>query len=232
MAKRFVLTIRTLAWRTRRAVGDPAEDLLLLLGACPEARLLAQVDGAPLDLVEHVVDGGLIARAGRPRMEDLAVDAQGDLGDMCVGRAAVLLVRELDDRIRPVVQHPLDSLELALRIRPHPLGDFDVLALDDRFHAPPLDRRSSDGQYSRGEDGSRSLRSVGPGRAGPGRSGRSSGMPPTIALQPWAPRGMPPTIALQPWALQRHASDDRPSALGAPAACLRRSPLGDLHYPR
>ena len=74
---------------------------------------------------------------------------QGDLGDVRVGGAAVLLVRELDDRVGAVIENPLDPLELALRVRSHPLGDLDVLALDDRLHASPLDRRSSDPQYSR-----------------------------------------------------------------------------------
>ena len=77
MANRLVLTIRRSLPGVGRAVGDPAEDLLLLLRPGPEPRLLAVVDGVPLDLVEHVVDRGLVADARRTGVEHLPVDDSG-----------------------------------------------------------------------------------------------------------------------------------------------------------
>jgi len=48
-----------------RAVGDPPENLLLLLGAGPDPGLLAMVDRPALELVDDLVDPGPMARRGR-----------------------------------------------------------------------------------------------------------------------------------------------------------------------
>ena len=57
---------------------------------------------------------------------------------MCdVGGAAMLLVRELDDDVRAVVQQTVQPSQLALGVVTDALGDLDILALDDRPHASP-----------------------------------------------------------------------------------------------
>ena len=49
-------------------------------------------------------------------------------------RAAVGLVRQLDDGVRAVIEEPLEAGELALRVLPDPVRDLEVLAPDDRPH--------------------------------------------------------------------------------------------------
>ena len=57
---------------------------------------------------------------------------------MCASDGApVLLVRELDDRVRPVVEQALEPPELALGVLADPVRHLDVLALDDGPHAAP-----------------------------------------------------------------------------------------------
>ena len=82
IAKRFDLDDPALARRTLGAVGEPAEDLLLLLGPGPQARLLLVVDRLPLDLVDDVVERLLVARAGGAAAQRMAVDDEGDLGEV------------------------------------------------------------------------------------------------------------------------------------------------------
>ena len=134
MAKRLVLTICRSRCRIRRAVRDLAEELLLLLRAGPDAGLLLEVDGLPLDLVHHGVERGLVRGARRAALERLAVDDERDVRDVRVGRAAVRLVRQLDESVRAVIEEPLEAGELALRVLPDPVRDLEVLAPDDRPH--------------------------------------------------------------------------------------------------
>ena len=113
------------------------EDLLLLLGPRAEARLLLVIDRLALDLVDDLIDGGLVARALCVAVERLAIDDERDIGHVRVGGAAMLLVRELDDDVRAVVQQTVQPSQPALGVVTDPLGDLDVLALDDRPHASP-----------------------------------------------------------------------------------------------
>ena len=48
--------------------------------------------------------------------------------------AAVLLDGEFHDGVRAIVEHPLEALQLPLRIGADPIGDLEVLALDDGPH--------------------------------------------------------------------------------------------------
>src|SRR4051794_33004932 len=84
-----------LAARRRGAISEPAEDLLLLLGPRPQTRLLLVIDGLALDLVDDFVDGGLVARALCVAVHGLAIDHESHIGHVRVGRAAMLLIREL-----------------------------------------------------------------------------------------------------------------------------------------
>src|SRR4029079_6613685 len=118
-----------------RAVGDVAEDPLLLLGACPQARLLLVVDRLALDLVDDLVKGRLVADPDGVAPQRASVDDEGHLGDVGVRRAPMHLVRELDDRVRSVVEEPFETMELALGVGADSVGDLDVLALHDRPHA-------------------------------------------------------------------------------------------------
>ena len=97
-----------------------------------------------------VVDGRLVADADRVAAQDPAVDDQGDLGDVGVRGAPVLLVRELDDGIGAVVQEPLEPAELALGVVADPLRDLDVLALDDRPHRHLRGRTARDSSIDPG----------------------------------------------------------------------------------
>ena len=137
IAKRLVLTMRRSRRGLRRAVGERAQDLLLLLGTRPEAGLRLVVDGLALDLVDDLVEGGLVADPDRVAAQDPAVDDEGDLGDVRVRGAPVHLVRELDDGVRPVVEQPFEAAELAFRVGTNALRDLHVLALDDGPHASP-----------------------------------------------------------------------------------------------
>src|SRR6478752_6344360 len=93
----------------RRPVGKPSEDLLLLLGPRPQTRLLLVVDGLALDLVDDLVDGGLVARALCVAVHGLAIDDESHIGHVRVGGAAMLLVGELDDDVRAVVQQTVQT---------------------------------------------------------------------------------------------------------------------------
>src|SRR4029079_17615906 len=61
----LVLVYPSLARWTGGPIGDLAEDLLLLDRSRPQARLLAMVDRATLDLVDHVGERHLRAGTGR-----------------------------------------------------------------------------------------------------------------------------------------------------------------------
>ena len=126
-----------LARRPFRAVGKLAQDLLLLLGSGPQARLLLVVDCLPLDLVDHVVERLLVARPRGAAAQLEAVDQEGDLGEVGVRGAAVLLAPELDRGVGAIVGQPVDPLELSLGIVADPVRDLGVLALDDRPHGSP-----------------------------------------------------------------------------------------------
>ena len=116
IAKRFVFTIRRSRAVSDGPVGDLAEDLLLLVGPGADAGLLAMVDGAPLELVDDLVDAAPMGRPGRVGPEGLAVDDQRDLDDVRVRQAPVLLDRELDQRVAPIVEDPLEPGQLALGV--------------------------------------------------------------------------------------------------------------------
>src|SRR4029079_12587087 len=99
------------------------------------------------------------------RPERLPVDHQGDLDDVRVGRAPVLLDGQLDERVAPVVEDPFETGELALRVASDVVGHVDVLALDDRPHwspprgEEPLARGSSECPRGR-RDGRAAVRPV------------------------------------------------------------------------
>ena len=131
----------------------------------------------------------------RVAAQRLAVDDQRDLGDVGVRRAAMLLVRELDDGIGAVVEHPLEPPELALRIVADPVRDLDVLALDDRPHASPPGRRRSGIEYSpgpfRGLFAGRPRLAVGrPAVPRPARGAAHRSRATVIAETAMAPRGL------------------------------------------
>ena len=117
IAKRFVLTIRRSRAGSDGAVGDPAEERLLLGRPGPDPRLLAVVDRPPLELVDDLVDAGPVGLGRRVRPQGPAVDHERDLDDVRVGGAPVLLDRELDERVAPVVEDPLEAGQLALGVR-------------------------------------------------------------------------------------------------------------------
>ena len=109
MAKRLTLTIRGFAARTLRAVGEATQDLLLLLRAGPQARLLLVVDRLALDLVDDLVDRGLVGRSRSRGCADAPMDDQRHVGEVGVGGALVVLVPELDGGIGLIVEEPLES---------------------------------------------------------------------------------------------------------------------------
>jgi hypothetical protein len=129
----------------RRALGtirEPAQDLLLLIGAAAESRLLLVADRLALDLVDDVIERLLVARSRGSAAEQMPVDAQRDLGEVRVGDAPAMLAPELDGRVGPVVGQALDALELSLGIIADAIRDLGVLALDDRPHGHPQGLRA------------------------------------------------------------------------------------------
>ena len=137
MSKRLTLTIARVAAGSLGAVGEAAEDLLLLLGPGAEPRLLLVVDGDALGLVDEVVEGLLVARAGRPAAQDLTVDDQRQLGEMGGAGTLVALAPELHGGVGLIVEQPIDPFELALRVLADAIRDLGILALDDRPQAYP-----------------------------------------------------------------------------------------------
>ena len=113
------------------------KDLLLGLGARPEAGLALEVDRLPLDLVDDGVHAGFVGDGGGVAAQGLAVDHERYLDDVGVGRTPMVFDRELDDRVAPVVQQALDALEAALGVLADSIGNLEVLALDDRPHGRP-----------------------------------------------------------------------------------------------
>ncbi len=93
------------------------------------------IDCLSLDLVDDLVDGGLVGRAGRAAAQDLSVDDERHLGEMRFGGALVMLTPELDRRIRLIVEEPFDPPEFPFRVLADAVRDLGVLALDDRPHA-------------------------------------------------------------------------------------------------
>jgi hypothetical protein len=142
MANRLTFTIR-------RPVSELAEELLLLVGAGAYARLRLVLDGSAFDLVDDVVERRLVADPRRGAPQGAPVDDQRDLGDVGVRGTAVHLVGELDDGVGPIVQHTFEAAELPCRVLADPLGDLDVLALDDRPHGC-LRAVASDFEYTAG----------------------------------------------------------------------------------
>jgi hypothetical protein len=67
------------------------------------------------------------------------VHDEENLGDVRVSRAAMLLVRELDDRVAVIVEEAIEAGDLAFGLGTHAVRELDVLALDDRPHGllPP-----------------------------------------------------------------------------------------------
>ena len=122
MANRLILTIRRVV-PGAAAPSAVRRRIRLSSRADPHPGRLPVADRAPLDLVEHLVDRRLVLRPAAGAAQRLAVDAQGDLGDVRVGDAPVLLVGDSTDGVRPVVEDALDSAELALRVAPDPLRD-------------------------------------------------------------------------------------------------------------
>src|SRR6266550_82851 len=117
-----------------RAVGEPAEQLLLLHVPGANPRLLAMVDCAALELVDHLVDAGCVTDGGGVGPQRPAVDDQRHLDDVRILGAPMLLDGQLDEGIGPVVEDSLEPPELAFRVAADALWDLDVLALDDRPH--------------------------------------------------------------------------------------------------
>ena len=77
---------------------------LLLVRPGSQAGLLLEVHGAPLDLVDDLVDTGAMRRGGRGPVEGLTVDHQRDVDDVGALGAPMPLQRQLHDRVAPVVQ--------------------------------------------------------------------------------------------------------------------------------
>src|SRR4051812_16290476 len=116
----------------RRPVGEPSKNLLLLLRSSPQAGLLLVVDGLALDLVDDLVDGDLVARALGMAVERLAIDDERHVGHMGIGCTPMLLIRELHDHVRSIVEQPVEPSQPTLGILADAVRDLDVLALDDR----------------------------------------------------------------------------------------------------
>ena len=94
------------------------------------------VDGLALDLVDDLVERGLVADADRVAAQRLPVDDQRDLGDVGVRRRSCACSLESSTiGVGPVVQEALEPAELALGVVANPVRDLDILALDDRPHA-------------------------------------------------------------------------------------------------
>ncbi len=92
------------------------------------------VDGAPLELVDDLVDAGPMGLGRCVGPQRLAVDDEGDLDDVRDRRAAVLLDRKLDQGVAAIIEEALQPPELALGVPADMVGHVDVLALDDRPH--------------------------------------------------------------------------------------------------
>ncbi len=90
-----------------------------------EARLLLEVDGAALDLVDDHVDAGLVRGAGGVTTQGLAVDDQGHLDDVGIVDAPMLLQGQLHDGVAAVVEQPVDAGEASARRSADAIGDVD-----------------------------------------------------------------------------------------------------------
>ena len=141
IAKRFVLTI----WGSRSSSPSRRRSSRRICFSCSgRARTRgfsrwSTARRSSLSTTSSTPARWLTAAAWRP--EGATVDDERDLDDVGVGRAAVLLDRELDEGVRSVVEDPLEALQLALRVGASALGNLDVLPLDDRPHAHLPGRR-------------------------------------------------------------------------------------------
>ena len=124
-----------LAAGLRRAVGEPAQEVLFLHVPGADPWLLAMVDRPALEFVDDLVDAGRVTDGRGVGPQRPAVDDQRHLDDVRVLGASMLLDRQLDERIGPVVEDSLEPPELAFRVAADALWDLDVLTLDDRPHA-------------------------------------------------------------------------------------------------
>src|ERR1035437_2091472 len=114
------------------------------VGSNLSAGLLAQIDGLALDSIQYRVQAGLIGGTRGVAADCLTIHYQGQLDYVRVGAAPMLLVRELDNRLRPLVLESFESTHLSVGVFPHGLWDIDVLALDDHPHdRPPKTRCAS-----------------------------------------------------------------------------------------
>jgi hypothetical protein len=126
--------------RSLGAVGETAEDLLLLLRSGSKPWLLLVLDRLALGLVDDVIERLLVARTGRSSAKHLTVDDQRDLGDVRFRRVLVPLAPELHGGIGLIVEEPLDPPEFSLRVLADAIGDLGILALDDRPQTNPRGR--------------------------------------------------------------------------------------------
>ena len=140
----------------RRAVGDLAEEDLLLVGAGPDPRLLEVVDGAALELVDDLVDPGPMGLGRRMGPQRSAIDHERDLDDVRDGGTPMLLDRELDESVAPIVEnalrHGLKDGHGWLRVEVRRVGNqlhYDVS--DDGIGLPgkPLERGTGLSNISR-----------------------------------------------------------------------------------
>jgi hypothetical protein len=119
------------------AVGDAAQDRLLLVRAGADARLLLEIDQLSLELVDDDVDAGLVRyRRGVPMERPTARD-EGHVHEVRVLGAAVVLHGKLDDGVALIVEQSLQTLHLSLGMAANVIRHLEVLALDDRLHEVP-----------------------------------------------------------------------------------------------
>src|SRR3990172_8843354 len=100
----------------------------------PIRGLLLEVGDAALQLVDELVDPGVVGGSARPTADRPAGDDELRLDDVGFGGAAVMFHRQLDDGVRAIVEHPRQPAELPLRIAADTVRYVVVLAPDDRPH--------------------------------------------------------------------------------------------------
>jgi len=133
--KRLTLTMRG---RSRSEVGVPSaierSSCFLLVRARPQSWPFLVVDSLALELVDDLVQGGVVAGGPGCTADRLAVDDEGHVHDMALGEVPVPFQRQLDGGLAAVVKQPLQAAHLLLHITPVLIADIEILALDDRAH--------------------------------------------------------------------------------------------------
>jgi len=119
-----------------------------LLGPDFAARLLTSVYGLALDAVDDGVQAGLERRPSRMTAQNLTAGRDRHVSHLRVGNTPMLLAGQFDDRVRFVIEQSFEPAHLAFRILPDLLRDVDVLALDDRPHKRPPQRKIRAGSAS------------------------------------------------------------------------------------